>query len=146
MADELVIVFENAPSHEAARFVEVENATTGKSVEVAWTQWDSLDRWELGPFVKYEDAAALEAENERLRTENAELERQAHVSDAVAQMAAGDRDEEMMNADETAMEFKRLQEAARSILWMAREYAEAGGRRGPEMQDYEAAAAIIEEE
>jgi hypothetical protein len=40
----------------------------------------------------------------------------------------------------------QLREAARSILWMAREYAEGGGRGGPEMQDYEAAAAIIGEQ
>jgi uncharacterized coiled-coil DUF342 family protein len=43
-----------------------------------------------------------------------------------------------------AKETDRLREAARSILWMAKEYAEAGGRGGPEMRDYEAAAEIID--
>lgn len=43
-------------------------------------------------------------------------------------------------------EHKRVVDAARSILWMARAYAEGGGSNGPEMQDYEAAVEIIGED
>lgn len=68
MADELVVVFENAPSHEPARFVEVENATTGESVSVKWSKWDNdPERWVLGSFVTWEDAVRLEQRIERYR-------------------------------------------------------------------------------
>lgn len=73
----------------------------------------------------------------------ADLERQVEVAESVAQMAAHDRDEALENFARVEQEYERLQQAARSILWMAREYAEGGGRGGPEMQDYEAAAEII---
>lgn len=43
-------------------------------------------------------------------------------------------------------EIEQLRSAAKSILWMAREYAEGGGSNGPEMQDYRAAAEIIGED
>lgn len=36
-----------------------------------------------------------------------------------------------------------IRAAAQSILWMAKEYAEAGGSRGPEMRDYLAAKKVI---
>lgn len=62
MADELVIVFENAPGPEPARFVEVENAVTGESVSVKWSKWDNdPEKWALGSFVLWEDAEALTA-------------------------------------------------------------------------------------
>lgn len=61
MIDELVLIFENAPGHEPARFVEVENATTGESVSVKWLKWDNdPEMWALGPFVRWEDAVQLE--------------------------------------------------------------------------------------
>lgn len=66
MADELMVVFENAPGPEPARFVEVENATMGGSVEIKWHNYGDPDRWELGPFVKYEHASALEVKVARL--------------------------------------------------------------------------------
>lgn len=75
-----------------------------------------------------------------------DLEQQAETAESVAQMAAHDRDEALEQAAQFEKDYARLQQAARSILWMAREYAEGGGRGGPEMRDYEAAAAIIEDD
>lgn len=51
-----------------------------------------------------------------------------------------------MVRDDLERKYARLQEAARSILWMARAYAEGGGRGGPEMRDYEAAAEVLGED
>lgn len=68
VTDELVVVFENAPGHEPARFVEVENATTGESVSVKWSKWDNdPERWVCGSFVSWEDAIRLEQRAERYR-------------------------------------------------------------------------------
>ena len=72
-----------------------------------------------------------------------EAERRIEIAESVAQMAAHDRDEALENFARVEQEYARLQGAARSILWMAERYAEGGGRGGPEMRDYEAAAAII---
>lgn len=51
-------------------------------------------------------------------------------------------------AKEIAGEVRKLErqlKAAKSILWMAQEYAEAGGSRGPEMREYKKACEIIYE-
>jgi uncharacterized coiled-coil protein SlyX len=40
-------------------------------------------------------------------------------------------------------EVEQIRSAAKSILWMAREYAEGGGRGGPEMRDYRRAESAI---
>lgn len=66
--DELVVIFENAPGPEPARFVDVVSASTGKSIAIQWTRWDDEnERWELGSFVTWEDAARLEQRIERYR-------------------------------------------------------------------------------
>lgn len=69
MASELVIVFENPPGGaEAARFMEVEDAASGESVEIKWRQWSNdPEIWVLGSFARYEDVVDLEAEVARLR-------------------------------------------------------------------------------
>lgn len=42
-----------------------------------------------------------------------------------------------------ARQLERELNAAKSLLWMAEKYAEAGGSNGPEMREYRAAMEII---
>lgn len=50
-----------------------------------------------------------------------------------------------MSDAERVERYKRAYEAAKSLLWMAKEYAEAGGSDGPEMRDFEEAQRLISE-
>lgn len=45
---------------------------------------------------------------------------------------------------ERAEELERKLNAALSVMWMAKEHAEAGGSGGPEMRDYRAAEEILD--
>ena len=103
MADELVVVFENAPGPEPARFIEVENATTGESVVVKWSKWDyDPERWALGSFVAWEDARRLE-------------ELLARYREALELIAHG---------------VWTARNSVESIVWTAREALKSGGRDG----------------
>lgn len=55
----------------------------------------------------------------------------------------GPQAQEVANLCAAAPDLLEACEAARSILWMAERYAEAGGQYGPERRDYDEAAAIL---
>lgn len=67
-----------------------------------WGTWrDLVDLWD--------HADALAAQLEERDRQLAQAEQDAQTADAVAQMAAHDRDEALMNADEQAMEANKLE-------------------------------------
>ena len=96
MLNEIVIVFENAPGPEPARFVDVENATQGGSITVEWTHFDhNPDRWALGSFVLWEDAKRLQeqidAQERRIIELRATLEWYAEIDHYDDEHAPGTR-------------------------------------------------------
>ncbi|TXH34539.1 MAG: hypothetical protein E6Q98_18665 [Rhodospirillaceae bacterium] len=59
--DYIAIVFEGAPNHEGARFVEVENSR-GESIRLGeWVKVDGADkdRWELRLFITMENGKMI---------------------------------------------------------------------------------------
>lgn len=102
------------------------------------------------PFYKHCCQSLItEDHTDHCRSRQAEIEeaeRRLETAESVAQMAAHDRDEALENFAHVEREYARLQEAARSILWMAEKWAEGGGSGSQEWIDYEAAAEIIGED